>query len=139
MPHAERSVAAQAGARKKPHNPGKAAAISPSYAYKSSGYGAGLRELNPNGANPGDVWEVATQPVSDAHFAVMPVDLARRCILAGCKPGGTVLDPFSGAGTTALAAQQLGRPAIGIDINAAYHDIALRRMSDAPLPFGEVS
>lgn len=84
--------------------------------------------------------------VSDEHiarvFAVMaaaprhtfPIDVPRRCILAGCKPGGTVLDPFSGAGTTALAAQQLGRRAIGIDINASYHDIALRRMSDAPLP-----
>lgn len=86
------------------------------------------------GRNPGDVWSISTRRHADAHFATFPIDVPRRCILAGCKPGGTVLDPFSGAGTTALAAQQLGRRAIGIDINASYHDIALRRMSDAPLP-----
>lgn len=91
------------------------------------------------GRNPGDVWSIPTTPFAGAHFATFPVELPRRCIAAGCKPGGTVLDPFSGAGTTALAAQQLGRKAVGIDINAAYHDIALRRMSDAPLPFGEAS
>lgn len=92
--------------------------------------------LNARGANPGDVWSINTRPFVDAHFATFPVELPRRCILAGCKPGGVVLDPFSGAGTTALAAQQLGRHAIGIDINPEYHDIALKRMSDAPLPFG---
>lgn len=89
------------------------------------------------GRNPGDVWTIPTRPLPEAHFAAFPIDLPRRCIAAGCKPGGTVLDPFSGAGTTAMAAQQLGRKAIGIDINAEYHDIALKRMSDAPLPFGE--
>jgi DNA modification methylase len=67
---------------------------------------------------------------------VFPLDLPTKCITAGCKPGGVVLDPFSGAGTTALAAQRLGRRAIGIDINPEYHDIALKRMADAPLPFG---
>lgn len=87
------------------------------------------------GRNPGDVWSIATTPLSAAHFATFPVELPRRCIAAGCKPGGTVLDPFAGAGTTALAAQQLGRRAVGIDINAKYHDIALKRMADAPLPF----
>jgi site-specific DNA-methyltransferase (cytosine-N4-specific) len=85
--------------------------------------------------NPGDVWPINTRPCPEAHFATFPVDLPRRCIAAGCRPGGTVLDPFSGAGTTALAAQQLGRRAIGIDINATYHDIALKRMVNAPLPF----
>jgi DNA modification methylase len=96
---------------------------------------------NERGRNPGDVWTIATTPLPDAHFAAFPLELPRRCIAAGCKPGGIVLDPFSGAGTTALAAQQLGRQAIGIDINAKYHDIALKRMADAPLPFldGEAS
>lgn len=90
-----------------------------------------------SGRNPGDVWTIPTVPLPEAHFAAFPLELPRRCIKAGCKPGGTVLDPFSGAGTTAIAAQQLGRKAIGIDLVAAYHVIALRRMSDAPLPFGE--
>lgn len=88
------------------------------------------------GRNPGDVWTISVTPFRGAHFAPFPLELPRRCILAGCRPGDTVLDPFSGAGTTALAAQQLGRRAIGIDINAKYHDIALKRMADAPLPFG---
>lgn len=87
------------------------------------------------GRNARSVWTISTTPLKEAHFATFPLELPRRCIAAGCKPGGTVLDPFSGAGTTAMAAQQLGRRAVGIDINAEYHDIALRRMSDAPLPF----
>lgn len=106
---------------------------------KNGGTGDHHSSTHERGRNPGDVWSISTRPFAGAHFATFPVELPRRCILAGCRPGGTVLDPFSGAGTTALAAQELGRKAIGIDINPEYHDIALRRMSDAPLPFGEVS
>lgn len=91
------------------------------------------------GRNARSVWTISSTPLKEAHFATFPVELPRRCIAAGCKPGGMVLDPFSGAGTTAMAAQQLGRRAIGIDLNPAYHDIALRRMSDAPLPLGDAS
>lgn len=140
-PHTEKSRYQQDVARRRPHTPGKAATPGNYSPANQSGFGAGLRELNERGANPGDVWSIATTPLRDAHFAPFPIALPRRCILAGCKPGGTVLDPFSGAGTTAMAAQQLGRRAIGIDINDTYHDIALRRMSDAPLPLvdGEAS
>lgn len=123
-PHAESTIAAAHRARKPYQAPGQKPNT------KS-------RPLGDKGANPGDVWSINTRPLTEAHFASFPVELPRRCIAAGCKPGGTVLDPFSGAGTTALAAQQLGRKAIGIDINPEYHDIALRRMQDAPLPFGE--
>lgn len=91
------------------------------------------------GRNARTVWTISSTPLKEAHFATFPAELPRRCIAAGCTPDGTVLDPFSGAGTTALAAQQLGRRGIGIDINPEYHDIALRRMSDAPLPFGETA
>ncbi len=88
------------------------------------------------GRNPGDVWNINTQPFSAAHFAVMPQQLAQRCIMAGCKPGGTVLDPFSGSGTTGLAAQRLGRKYIGIDLNAEYLDLSLKtRLHDAALDF----
>lgn len=54
--------------------------------------------LNAKGANPGDVWSISTRPLAEAHFATFPVEIPRRCIAAGCKPGGVVLDPFSGAG-----------------------------------------
>ena len=95
---------------------------------------------NDRGRNPGDVWSINTQPFSAAHFAVYPVQLPQRCILAGCKPGGTVLDPFSGSGTTGLAAQRLGRKYVGIDVNAEYLDLSLRtRLHDAALDFNEVA
>ena len=86
----------------------------------------GYRGTHDAGRNPGDVWEIPTQPFTAAHFAVMPVQLAQRCILAGCKPGGTVLDPFHGIGTTGLAAQRVGRRYIGIDLNAEYLDLSLQ-------------
>ena len=71
-----------------------------------------------NGRNPGDVWAIPTTPFPGAHFAVMSPALAERCVLAGCKPGGTVLDPFSGVGTTGMVATRHGRRYIGIDNNA---------------------
>lgn len=101
---------------------------------RNGGPGAHHGNRHARGRNPGDVWSIPTRPLPEAHFAAFPVDLPRRCILAGCRPGGTVLDPFSGAGTTALAAQQTGRHAIGIDLLPDYHAIALRRMATAPLP-----
>lgn len=198
------------------------------------------------GRNPGDVWTIPTQPFSDAHFAVFPVQLPQRCIAAGCKPkrcarcghtptpikerggmdmsrpqakrameiaqhaglteehfnairsagatdagkaaitqsgtgkntaavaelaahaksvlkgyhreflldrevttgwtdcghntyqAGVVLDPFSGSGTTGLAAQRLGRRYIGIDLNADYLELSLRtRLLNQTLDFEE--
>ncbi len=100
----------------------------------------GVIEANAKGRNPGTVWTIPTQPFPGAHFAVFPVQLPQRCILAGCKPGGTVLDPFSGSGTTGLAAQRLGRKYVGIDVNAEYLDLSLRtRLHDAALDFNEVA
>jgi len=88
------------------------------------------------GRNPGDVWTIATQPFTEAHFAVMTAELAERCVLAGCKPGGTVLDPFSGSGTTGMVAQRHGRKYVGIDLNADYLDLSLRtRLQQAALDF----
>ena len=72
------------------------------------------------GANARSVWTIATQPYSGAHFATMPPGLARRCILAGSRPGDIVLDPFAGSGTTAMVALQNGRRAIGTELNPAY-------------------
>lgn len=85
------------------------------------------------GRNPGDVWTIATRPYPQAHFAVWPIDIPLRCIKAGCRPGGTVLDPFSGSGTTGEAARQLGRKYVGIDLNPAYHDLARARFAQGVL------
>jgi DNA modification methylase len=98
-----------------------------------SGFGA-------NGTrNARNVWSINSQPFPGAHFATMPRDLAERCIKAGCPIGGSVLDPFGGAGTTGLVADRLGRSATLIELNPAYISIARQRIEgDAPL-FAEVS
>jgi DNA modification methylase len=87
---------------------------------------------HPNGKNPGDVWSIPTRPLRQAHFAAYPIDIPLRCIAAGCPPDGVVLDPFSGAATTGLAARQLGRSYIGIDLNPEFHAIGLRRLGLHP-------
>ncbi|MET7949078.1 site-specific DNA-methyltransferase [Micromonospora sp. NPDC005324] len=83
---------------------------------------------HPRGRNPGDVWRIATRPYRGSHVAPFPIDLPLRAIAAGCPPGGVVLDPFSGAGTTGLAATRLGRRYIGVDIAARFHDEAITRL-----------
>lgn len=96
--------------------------------------GAEWTENETGKRNKRSVWTVATQPFSEAHFATFPPALIEPCILAGCPVGGTVLDPFGGAGTTGLAADRLGRNAVLIEINAEYAQMAERRISsDAPL------
>lgn len=88
----------------------------------SGGYGTtGFR-------NRRSVWTVSTKPFKGAHFATFPPELIEPCILAGCPAGGTVLDPFFGAGTTGLVAQRHGRNAIGIELNPEYVRIAKRRL-----------
>jgi len=79
--------------------------------------------------NKRTVWTVATKPFLGAHFATFPLDLIRPCVLAGCPPGGTVLDPFFGAGTTGLVAKQEGRGYIGIELNAEYVEMARNRIN----------
>lgn len=90
------------------------------------------------GRNPGDVWEIATTPFPGGHFAVFPPELPRRCIVAGCKPGGTVLDPFHGSGTTGMVAVRNGRRYVGIELNREYLDLSMRaRLADGVLAFDE--
>jgi DNA modification methylase len=85
-------------------------------------------------ANKRSVWTIATSGFSEAHFATMPPKLAETCILAGTRIGDTVLDPFSGAGTTGLVAARTGREYVGIEINTEYAEMARRRIAgDAPL------
>ena len=86
------------------------------------------------GRNCRNVWTIATAPYSEAHFATFPPALAERCIKAGSRLGDTILDPFAGAGTTLLVADRLQRDAIGIELNAAYTEMAMERCrAAAPL------
>jgi DNA modification methylase len=77
---------------------------------------------HPRGRNPGDVWRLPTRPYRGAHTAPYPIDLPLAAIAAGSPPGGHILDPFSGAGTTGLAALILGRTYTGIDLRTDFHD-----------------
>ena len=92
---------------------------------------------HPLGRNRRSVWTVTTKPFGEAHFATFPPDLITPCILAGCPEGGTVLDPFGGAGTTALVCSKLGRSCISIELNPEYHAMAERRVNDAADMFTE--
>lgn len=67
--------------------------------------------------NRRSVWTVATRPYLGAHFATFPPALVEPMILAGCPPGGIVLDPFFGHGTAGLVALRLGRDFIGIELS----------------------
>lgn len=88
--------------------------------------------------NARSVWRGNCAQFGGDHAAVMPDWLAERCILAGCPAGGVVLDPFAGAGTTALAARRLGRRSIGIELNPEYAQLAAKRLSQLSL-FGEAA
>lgn len=89
--------------------------------------------------NKRSVWSVATQPFKGAHFATFPPALIAPCILAGSAEGDTVLDPFTGAGTTGLVAARNGRNFVGIELNPEYAELARGRITDdAPL-FAQVA
>lgn len=70
--------------------------------------------------NKRDVWTIATKPYRGAHFATFPPELVRPCILAGCRKGGTVLDPFGGSGTVGQVAKEEERDAFLIELNPDY-------------------
>jgi DNA modification methylase len=87
--------------------------------------------FHPQGRNKRTVWSIPLSKFRDAHFAVFPERLAETCIAAGCPPGGLVLDPFLGSGTTAVAAEKLGRRYLGIDCVPEYCEMARTRIAVA--------
>jgi DNA modification methylase len=90
-----------------------------------------ILRYHPGGSKPGDVWDIIPEDTQKrlAHFAPYPEDLCKIPILATCPPGGVVLDPFCGTGTTMRVARTLERKSIGIDISEAYLKLAERRCS----------
>lgn len=91
----------------------------------------------PNGRRLRTVWDIATEPLerangrADDHPAMMPMTLACRCVTIACREGDTVLDPYAGAGTTLLAARDLGRRWVGIELKPAFVDLIERRLREA--------
>lgn len=79
------------------------------------------------GANKRTVWNVATHPFPEAHFATFPEKLIEPCVLAGSRPGDIVLDPFMGSGTVAAVAQRLGRRWLGCELNPEYVEMQKQR------------
>jgi DNA modification methylase len=89
--------------------------------------------------NKRTIWATRTEAFSEAHFATFPPALIEPCIKAGCPLGGTVLDPFGGAGTTGMVADRLGRHAILIELNPKYAAMAERRIKHDGGIFAEVT
>lgn len=87
-----------------------------------------LRDYEPA---PLEVWVMATASFKEAHFATFPPELVERCLLAGCPPGGHVLDPFGGSGTTGLVAMAMGRSCTLIELSADYALLAETRIKAA--------
>ena len=114
----------------------------PSYKYlNGKGTGLSVQSLSKGGyrwqsiggkfmRHKRDVWIVPTKPLKEAHFAAYPPDLIKPCIQAGCPGSGIVLDPFIGAGTTAIVARECGCNYIGIELNSEYVKIAEKRLKN---------
>ena len=94
---------------------------------------AAFRLKSKGASGVGDVWYVP-QEANTEHPAPFPLALPKRAIES--TSAETILDPFMGSGTTLRAAKDLGRKAIGIEIEERYCDIAARRMAQAVLPLG---
>ena len=91
-------------------------------AIKEPANGSGLMK------NRRTVWNINTEGFNGAHFAVFPRDLVRLCILAGSRPGSTVLDPFFGAGTVGVVSKETERRCVGIEMKPEYAELALSRI-----------
>ena len=90
--------------------------------------------------NKRSVWSISTQPYPEAHFATYPEDLIEPCILAGSAVGDTVLDPFTGSGTTGAVAIRHQRNFIGCELNPSYVELARKRIGNvAPMFAQEVA
>jgi len=104
-------------------------AKSPAYFYDPSG----VREES--GANLRNHWILGPDSSRNGHPATFPRELARRCILLGSREGDTILDPFSGSGTTGIAANELNRKAILIELNPTYAETSKKRAASVQPQF----
>jgi DNA modification methylase len=92
-------------------------------------------DMEPNSNNDGmrrvrTVWSIPTSRGVNGHPAVMPYDLAEHCVLIGSREGDTVMDPFSGSGTTGVAALRNGREYVGCELNDDYARSSAQRLEE---------
>ena len=106
--------------------------------YPSKKYFKGPRKgqlsCNPNGKNPGDVWNMTNvkhnHPEKTNHPCMFPQELCKRCILVGSNENDIVLDPFCGSGQAILSAVKNKRVGIGIEIDNNYCQLARKRLNE---------
>jgi len=84
---------------------------------------------NSKGKNPGDVFFINPRPFPESHFATFPPELPEKILKCACPEGGTVLDPFFGAGTVGLVAEQLNKKWIGIELSEEYIEMCKKRLA----------
>jgi len=94
----------------------------------SKAYGS-IKEIK--GANRRCVWTIAAAEAEEGHYAPFPREIVEICVKAGCPAGGTVLDPFSGTGTTVEVANHLGRKGIGIELSAEHAKKAMLKATSS--------
>lgn len=99
-----------------------------------SGFGKNISNwLGRDMVYPTNVIHMATECSNRNHSAVFPIELPKWFIRLFTQPSDTVLDPFIGSGTTAVAAIQLARNYIGIDLNPEYIDLSRARVAETQL------
>jgi len=102
---------------------------------ESSRYGkkSYVWQPNPLGAKPRDVIEIPTltngMREKTVHPTQKPLELVRRLVAAACPPGGLVVDPFAGSGTTFVACEALGRRWLGCELDPAFQQVIVERLA----------
>ena len=88
---------------------------------------------DPKGSKPGDVWDIIPEDTQNRtmHYAPYPEDLCKLPLLATCPPGGVVLDPFCGTGTTNCVAVRMGHKSVGVEICGEYLGAARAKCAGA--------
>lgn len=100
---------------------------------QNASFSAAVTELVDD-RNARTVWTIPTEGFEGAHFATFPQALVARCILAGSRPGDTVLDIFHGSGTVGKVATDLGRNFIGCELSQEYIDLHDLRRTTTGMP-----
>jgi site-specific DNA-methyltransferase (adenine-specific) len=102
--------------------------------YANNGNRKDVWQPHPDGAKPKDVIEIPTtcngMNEKTPHPTQKPEELLRKIVFASSNPNDTILDPFSGSGTTLVVAEQLSRKWLGCDLHSDYNKFAIHRIEN---------